>query len=126
MSYLQLARESLEVMRSQPEAPNHPPAVEAEMTSMTETSKAGFAVMTLTEFSTSGLILRVRSEVLGCTVFFVADNAPRSMVKRLNQPVYKVAELRKLALLRPSPRGLQTLHNVKTIFCGEISDVEAE
>jgi len=38
-------------------------------------------------------------------------------------PVYRAAELRKLALLRSGPRAVRRVHEVKTILNGRITDV---
>ena len=84
---------------------------------------AGVAAMTLDEFATAGLVLRVRSTVLGCEVLFVSDDVPEEDLRDRDLPVYRAAELRKLAICCPRPRDLQRLHDVKTIFNGTIADV---
>ena len=79
--------------------------------------------MDLETFSRAGLILQVRSEVLGCSVLFVSDDVPEAALAGYGLPVYRVEELRKLALLKPAPHSLRGLHDAKTIFEGTITDV---
>lgn len=81
------------------------------------------AAMRLSDFARAGLIARVRSNVLGSEVLFVSDNVPETALEGTDLPVYRAAELRKLAILRPPPRTLQVVHDVKTIFNGVITDV---
>ncbi len=89
-----------------------------------EPSKAGrVAEMTLEAFAEAGLILKVRSEVLGCSVLFVSDDVPEAAIAGYDIPIYRAAELRKLALLNPAPHSLRGLHDAKTIFEGTITDV---
>lgn len=83
------------------------------------------ADMTLDEFAQAGLTVRVWSEVLGSHVLFASDNAPDPAPTDSDLPVYRASELRKLALLDPEPQALRCLHEVKTIFKGDISDVQS-
>lgn len=82
--------------------------------------------MTLAEFATAGLVVEVNSEVLAGRIFFVSDNVPDSRLAGVRRPVYRAHELRRLAVLRPEPRTLRSLHEVKTIFDGVITDVTPE
>jgi len=79
--------------------------------------------MTLEDFAQAGLIVEVNSAVLGSRVLFVSDNVPDSRLAEAELPIYRAAELRRLAVLKPEPRTLRSLHEVKTIFEGAISDV---
>jgi hypothetical protein len=83
---------------------------------------AAVAAMDLETFSQAGLIVRVRSKVLGTTVLFVSNNVPEAALAETIFPVYRASELRKLATLKPAPRSLQTIHDAKTIFEGVITD----
>ncbi len=116
MNYLQTAMATLEALRARttagPPAPSKPPP-----------SPSGVAGMSLAEFATAGLVVEVRSEVLGGRVLFVSDNVPASRLAGAQWPIYRAAELRRLAVLRPEPRTLRSLHEVKTIFEGTIDDV---
>jgi len=90
-----------------------------------EVPKAGrVEEMTLEAFAEAGLILQVRSEVLGSSVLFVSDDVPEAALAGSDLPVYRAAELRKLALLSPAPHSLRGLHDAKTIFEGTITDVQ--
>jgi len=91
-----------------------PPALPDEVT---------VAAMTLDEFAAAGLTVRVWSNVLGCEVLFVSDDVPDAELEGTDLPIYRTDELRKLELLRPRPRDLRRIHDVKTIFNGAIADV---
>ncbi|MDY7091578.1 MAG: hypothetical protein SX243_01255 [Acidobacteriota bacterium] len=67
--------------------------------------------------------MRVRSSILGQDVLFVSDNVPEAAIAHRGLTVYRARELRKLAILGPSPRSLKTIHDAKTIFDGVITDV---
>lgn len=84
------------------------------------------AEMTLEEFSKAGLIVHVRSARLGCKVLFVSDNLSEAALSDVGLPIYRAGELRKLAVLRPQPHSLKTIHEVKTIFKGTIEEVSHE
>lgn len=81
------------------------------------------AAMTLDDFAAAGLIVRVWSKLLGSEVLFVSDDVPDDALAGTDLPVYRTNELRKLAILRPPPRNLHRIHDVKTIFSGAIADV---
>ena len=85
--------------------------------------KGRVAAMPLDEFATAGLTVRVWSNVLGCEVLFVSDNVPAAELEGTDLPIYRTDELRKLVLLRPRPRDLRRIHDVKNIFDGVIADV---
>ncbi len=81
------------------------------------------AGMDLDTFARAGLIVQVSSRVLGCEVLLISDDVPDAALAGTDMPVYRTAELRKLAILRPRPRDLRRIHDVKTIFNGSIADV---
>lgn len=78
------------------------------------------AAMTIAEFARAGLVVTVRSKALNCRVLFVSDNVPDQAIEAKGLPVYRAAELRKLAQLRPSPGTIGSLHEIKVIFGGTI------
>ena len=82
------------------------------------------AALSLDQLARAGLIVRVHSTVLGGDVLFVSDNVPEAIVQRQELPVYRAHELRTLAVLKPQPRGLRRLHEVKRVFKGTIAAVE--
>lgn len=86
---------------------------------------ARIAAMTLDDFAEAGLVVRIRSRILGALVLFVSDDVPDTALAALESPIYRVAELRKLAILRSGPRALRCIHDVKTIFDGVITDVRS-
>ena len=118
MSYLDIARKSLEDLRSGVSEAARSGEAEAVSASSVEAA----AAMSLATFARAGLILHVDSEVLGTTVLFVSDNVPESAITDRGLTVYRASELRKLAILKPSPRSLRTIHDAKTIFDGVITD----
>ena len=84
---------------------------------------ADIAAMSLAEFAQAGLIIRVRSDVLGRDVLFVSDDVPENALSGAALPIYRASELRKLATLQPEPRSLRCIHEAKIIFDGVITDV---
>lgn len=108
--------EIVELIQRRPPAPDEDPAEQPVKVER-------IATMTLGEFAQAGLIARVRSNILGCEVLFVSDNVSEIALEGNDLPVYRAAEMRKLAILRPRPRALQCIHDVKTIFHGVITDV---
>ena len=92
-------------------------------TSEQATAADRVAAMTLGEFAKAGLVVRISSSVLDAEVLIVSDDVPDSALSGLDSSIYRARELRKLAILRPSPRALQCIHDVKTIFHGAITDV---
>jgi len=81
--------------------------------------------MDLATFASAEIIVRVHSKVLGCDVLFVSDNVPAGALAGHQLPIYRASELCNLAILRPQPRSLRYLHEVKTVFHGEITDVQS-
>ena len=65
--------------------------------------------MSLSRFSSAGLVLRVRSRLLGEDVLFASDNA--KIDARQDLAVYRAAELERL--LRGSQAELMALHTAK-------------
>jgi hypothetical protein len=119
MSYLDTAKDSLEALRSR----SAPLSTEKPAVAVTGPSPEEVAAMRLSAFARAGLILRVYSGVLERDVHFVSDDVPESDLPDSDLPVYRAAELRKLALLRPEPHDLRRIHETKTIFHGVITDV---
>ena len=120
MSYLETAKASLAALRDQP--PESAPPAQLGIGPKAIGDELG--AMSLDLFAQAGLIVRVRSEVLGCQILFVSDNVPEAALTDADLPVYRAAELRKLALLHPEPHHLRGLHDAKTIFDGTITDVQ--
>lgn len=81
--------------------------------------------MSLEQFAKAGLILHVRAAGLG-ELLFVSDDVPDSVLEDDRLPIYRAHELRKLAVLRPRPHSLKTIHEVKTIFQGTIEGISHE
>ncbi len=138
MSYLEDARQTLaairhEDIRPRSKTPANEPVTPSQAASKTcKSTSAGFAgregahlaeqiaAMPIDEFATAGLIVTVRSEALDCRVLFVSDNVPDEAIETNGLPVYRVAELRKLAQLRPSPGTIRCLNEIKAVFGGTI------
>ncbi len=91
-----------------------------------ERAERQIAAMPLDDFATAGLTVRVWSNVLDCEVLFVSDNVPDAELEGTDLPIYRTDELRKLAILRPRPRDLRRIHDVKRVFGGAIADVRAQ
>lgn len=73
---------------------------------------------TLEELEASGLGLIVRSEVLGREVIFASTRfRPRRGESR---PVYRVPELRVLAVVRPKSSELRRIDEVREVLLGRI------
>ncbi len=82
-------------------------------------SAAEVCAMRLSEFATAGLVVEVRSVVLGEVVVFASDNAALDPGER--RTVYRAAELRALAdLASLDPDGLRRINAVKRTFKGSI------
>lgn len=79
-------------------------------------SAAEVCAMRLSEFADAGLVVEVRSEVLGEVVVFAADNALLDPGER--RTVYRASELQPLLTLGPG--DLRAVHRVKRTFRGTI------
>ncbi len=125
MSYLEIAKRALQ--RPSPEpvaAPRARPAGEVGQ-ALGGVEPASWPVTTaellslpLADFATAGLVVEVRSKVLGELVLFASDNALLDPGER--RPVYRAAELRELVGLKPAE--LRTVHRVKRTFRGTVAD----
>lgn len=82
------------------------------------------AALSLDELAQAGLVIRVHSTVLENEVLFVSDNVPDEAIHPQGLPIYRAHELEKLAILRPAPRDLRRIHEVKEVFKGTIAAVE--
>lgn len=82
------------------------------------------AGMSLDEFASAGLIVTVNSRALGCQVLFVSDDVADERIDTRGLAVYRVHELRKLAIIKPEPRDLRNLHEVKAVFGGVIEGID--
>ena len=120
MSYLETAQKTLAAIRSRRDAPV---ATESRAGKAPTPAEEELAAMTLDAFASAGLIVEVHSDVLGRNVLFVSDNVHESALAGIDLPVYRASELRKLAILQPTPRALRCIHGVKAVFGGAISDV---
>ena len=109
MSYLEIARESLNQLRAEE------PGLDA----------GRVATMKLDEFGRAGLIVQVRSKVLDADVLFVSDNVPESKLEGRPEVIYRADELKRLARLPPDPEELRTVHMVKEIYGGTIQEVSS-
>ena len=105
--------EILRLLREKVKAPTSPTPVDEEQVE----------AMTLDAFASAGLVVEVHSDVLGRNILFVSDNVHESSLTDLDLPVYRASELRKLAILQPTPRALRCIHGVKAVFGGAITDV---
>ncbi len=113
MSYLETAKRTLGDLRSRPAR------------SATEAQEDLVAAMGLEEFARAGLIVRVHSRILGRDVLFVSDGITNAEIQEQELPVYRAADMRKLAILKPNPRHLRWLHEIRDVFQGtEIADEE--
>jgi hypothetical protein len=99
------------------------PAVSDALGGVSESSPSLLAAevraLQLEDFALAGLVIEIRSDVLGETVIFASDDArvdPREL-----RPVYRARELRVLLGLT-DPRELRRIHEVKRIFRGTITD----
>lgn len=80
---------------------------------------ADVCAMRLSEFANAGLVVAVRSEVLGEVVVFASDNALLDPGER--RTVYRAAELRALTdLASLDPDELRQIHRAKRTFKGTI------
>lgn len=70
-------------------------------------------------FRDAGLLLRVRSKILGEVVWFASDNAHRPKhVPRTR--IYYASELERLIELQPDAEGLRRIHETKVAFAGKV------
>jgi hypothetical protein len=99
------------------------PAVSDALGGVSESSPSLLAAevraLPLEDFALAGLVVEVRSDVLGETVIFASDDArvdPGEL-----WPVYRARELRVLLGLT-DPRELRRIHEVKRTFRGTITD----
>lgn len=96
-----------------PQDPQNPPKQHEDL-----------ARMPLAVFALSGLWAVVRSQVLGESVVFAADNA---LVPPVDLPIYRAAEMLELVRTQPTPDHLRLLHEVKRVFRGRVlSRLEAK
>jgi len=72
--------------------------------------------MRLSDFAKAGLVVEVRSEVLGEVVVFASDNARVDPGER--RVVYRASELREMLDL--GPNSLRQVHRVKKPFRGTV------
>lgn len=73
---------------------------------------------TLDQLDRSPTPLVVLSTLLGTEVLFAPDAWPVPAAEK--RPVYRVSELRKLAILAPEPRALLTINELKIVFGGQV------
>ena len=78
--------------------------------------------MSIEAFAQAGLILRVRLNGTGREVLFVSDNVPDAALSHRRLPTFRARELANLATLRPEPRNLRSIDEVKRLFSGDIQD----
>lgn len=123
MTYLATAKEALSALRAHcgPELEGLR-ADEPNLYRQLPTPE-GAASMTLDQFANAGLILHVCSTVVG-DIAFVSDDVPQSRLVDLGLPVYRVRELRKLAILKPRPHSLRTIREAKMVFNGTLGNVK--
>lgn len=77
---------------------------------------AGVAAMPLSDFALAGLVVEVRSEILGEVVVLASDNALLDPGER--RTVYRARELAELVGLGAA--DLRRLHGVKRVFGGSL------
>lgn len=123
MSYLATAKEALCALRAQ--SGPEPPRLQGDEPNLSRQRPTAedAANMTLDEFARAGLTVRIHSRVLGCNVLFVSDNAADGNINAQGPTVYRTHELRKLAVLKPQPHSLRTIHEVKAVFGGVIEEI---
>ncbi|NJL27148.1 MAG: hypothetical protein HC897_04300 [Thermoanaerobaculia bacterium] len=131
MRYLETAKASLEAIRNRPvEEVTAIRNRDGEASQVTrprhDLELARIATMSLDEFALAGLKVQIHSRVLGREVLFVSDNVADGDIDSNGLTVYRADELRKLAVLKPKPRSLRTLHEVKSVFSGTIEEVGDE
>ena len=76
------------------------------------------AHMTLNEFATSNVALKVDSSVLGETIYFVSNNTAAEKIKGDGFVTYTAKELEYLAKKGLTPEELKKIHVAKTVFPG--------
>lgn len=83
------------------------------------------ASMPLDRFARAGLVIKVRSEALGCSVIFASDNSPRRHLRSNGLAVYRASELAELTKMGKDAGGyLRRIHEVKTVFRVTVEAVE--
>ncbi|HEV3073361.1 MAG TPA: hypothetical protein VHB47_02990 [Thermoanaerobaculia bacterium] len=99
------------------------PAVSDALGGVSESSPSLLAAevraLRLEDFALAGLVIEVRSDVLGEGVIFASDDARVDPGER--RPVYRARELRVLLGLT-DPLELRRIHEVKRTFRGTITD----
>ena len=120
MSYLETAQRTLAEIRRRRDAQEATAPRAGTVPTLTDEE---VAAMTLDTFAKAGLVVEIRSDVLGRNVLFVSDDVHERALADLDLPVYRASELRKLAILPPTPRALRCIHGVKAVFGGAITEV---
>lgn len=128
MGYLETAKASLEAIRTRPadgETPivDHTEAPSRATSPQPDLELERITSMSLDEFARAGLKVRVHSRVLGCDVLFISDNVADGDIDPKGLTFYRAHELRKLAVLKPQPHSLRTIHEVKAVFGGVIEEI---
>jgi hypothetical protein len=77
------------------------------------------------DFSRAGLIIHVRSALLGREVLFVSDNVSGEKLGRLAREIYRPADLKKLALLHPGPGVRGRILEPLTALRGTVQEVRS-
>jgi hypothetical protein len=97
-----------------------PPAPKLAAVLEPEPDAQAVAEMSLEDFAHAGLVVKVKSRLLGEEVLFVSDN-----VRDLDESgpvVYRAAELRLLE--GKTPEDVKRLHRMKAIFGGTLTEKE--
>lgn len=79
------------------------------------------AEMSLEDFAHAGLVVKVKSRLLGEEVLFVSDNV-RDLDESAGPVVYRAAELRLLE--GKTPEDVKRLHRMKATFGGTLTEKE--
>jgi hypothetical protein len=77
------------------------------------------------DFSQAGLIIHVRSALLGREVLFVSDNVSGEKLDRLAHEIYRPADLKKLTLLHPGPGVRGRILEPLTALRGTVREVRS-
>lgn len=115
MSYLETAKQSLKALRGDQV---HSPCV-SRFEQFTVLDPTNADCMTIDAFAVAKMTLVVESTPNGQRAIFASDDIPPDEVPEGDMPVYRAAELRKLAVLSPFPGTVQTLGQAKAIICGK-------
>ncbi len=122
MSYVDIARDALEAVGKS----SQPVASGGRAAAIPKQVAEEVALMRLGEFAEAGLVVKVSSSILGADVLFVSDNVPDSEIDGQGLTMYRAKELRKLVQIRPDPKELRKLQEIKRIFGGTILEVEEQ